>query len=188
MYVSAKKLFFKSLQVCVHRKSSKQDSLESCCSQTLNGFLLDRFLGFLSKTIEFQIQHYIFSASGWWWFPKTICCRTYQSSSPNVVKRYSLISKPLIACYRSYLKLRSTLVTAIYTAIEDEQAGELYRLQLIFIKLFLAVWLSEYLLHPPISVHMHITVQTLFLWNFAISISHLSPNLLSLGLILSARK
>lgn len=95
--------FFKNLQVCVHRKSSKQDSLESYCSQTLTGFLLDKFWGFfklICKTIQFQIQDYRFSVSGWQCFPKIICCRTYQSSSPNVVKSYSLISKPLIAWYR----------------------------------------------------------------------------------------
>lgn len=41
--------FFKSLQVCVHIKNSKQESLESCCNQTLNVFLLDKFLGFFKQ-------------------------------------------------------------------------------------------------------------------------------------------
>lgn len=115
-------IFFISLQVCVHRKSSKQDSLESCCNQKIDSSLTN-FWDFSSKTNQFQIQDYIFYASGWWWFPKTICCSTYQSSSHNVVKSYSLIPKPLIACYRSHLELGSIPVTATYTAMEDEQVG-----------------------------------------------------------------
>lgn len=122
--------FFRSSQIRLCRNSmdtlSSSLSLVPCCSQTLNRFLPKNsgcFSSSAARPCSFQCQITSFLHR------TLVVCKDNLLQNVSVFQprhdktKYSLISQTLIAHYRSHLELGSTTVTAIETAIENEQAG-----------------------------------------------------------------